>query len=144
MSAIAGFNVGKDVSLTITTASGPLTLSGLNSFTAKPMFTDIKSKRLDGMTYFAEIPDGWTGTFKLDRTDPSIDTFFAALEASYYAGTNTPAGTIQQVIAETDGTTTTWQYTGVVLKLDDAGDWKGDARVEQTFTFNATTKVKVS
>jgi hypothetical protein len=141
---VAGFNVGKDVSLTITTASGVLSLVGLTSFTSKPMFTDIKSKRLDGMTYFGEIPDGWTGSFKLDRTSPAIDTFFAALEASYYAGTNTAVGTIQEVINETDGTTTTWQYTGVVLKLDDAGDWKGDARVEQTFAFNATTKVAVT
>ena len=45
---------------------------------------------------------------------------------------------------EADGTTTTWSYTGVVLKLEDSGDWKGDARVEQTFAFNATTKTQVT
>jgi hypothetical protein len=141
---VNGFSVGKDVSLTVTTSSGPLTMTGLNSFTAKPLFTDLKSKRLDGMTYFGEIPDGWTGSFKLDRLGPAVDTFFATAEAAYYAGQNIPAGTIQEVILEADGTTTTWQYTGVVLKLDDAGDWKGDARVEQTITFNATTRTAVT
>jgi hypothetical protein len=141
---VNGFSVGKDVSFTVTTATGNLSVVGLTSFSAKPMFTDIKSKRLDGMTYFGEIPDGWNGTFKLDRTSPAVDTFFAALEAAYYAGTNTPAGTIQEVILEADGTTTTWQYTGVVLKLEDSGDWKGGARVEQTFAFNATTKTQVT
>jgi len=140
---INGFNVGKDVTLTVLNPNGNLAMAGLTSFTAKPMFTDIKSKRLDGKTYFGEIPDGWSGSFKLDRTDPSVDIFFANLEAGYYAGQNNPSGTIQEVISEADGTTTTWRYDGVVLKLDDAGDWKGDARVEQSITFNATTKVKV-
>src|SRR5580700_6297777 len=116
---VNGFSVGKDVSLSLTNPSGTFPTVGITSFTAKPMFTDIKSKRLDGQTYFGEIPDGWTGTFKLDRTSPDVDTFFAALEAAYYAGQNTPAGTIQEVILEADGTTTTWQYTGVVLKLED-------------------------
>ena len=141
---VSGFSVGKDVSLSLTNPSGTFPTVGVTSFTAKPMFTDLKSKRLDGQTYFGEIPDGWTGTFKLDRLNPSVDTFFATLEAAYYAGQNTPAGTIQEVILEADGTTTTWSYTGVVLKLEDSGDWKGDARVEQTVAFNATTKVKVS
>jgi hypothetical protein len=140
---VNGFSVGKDVSFTITNPVGSLTLNGLTSFTAKPMTTGLKSKRLDGMTYFGNIPDGWEGTFKLDRLDPSVDVFFANQEAGYYAGTNTPAGTIQEIISEADGTTTTWSYTGVVLKLDDSGDWKGDARVEQTFAFNATTKTQV-
>jgi hypothetical protein len=141
---VNGFSVGKDVSLSLTNPSGTFPTVGVTSFTAKPMFTDLKSKRLDGLTYFGEIPDGWTGTFKFDRLNPAIDNFFATLEAAYYAGQNNPSGTIQEVIAEADGSTTTWQYNGVVLKLDDAGDWKGDARVEQTITFNATTKIKVS
>jgi len=141
---VNGFSVGKDVSLSLTNPNGNLSVVGLISFTSKPMFTDLKSKRLDGMTYFGEIPDGWTGTFKFDRLSPAIDSFFASLEAGYYAGQNNPSGTIQEVISEADGTTTTWQYNGVVLKLDDAGDWKGDAKVEHTFTFNATTKIQVS
>jgi hypothetical protein len=141
---VNSFSVGKDVSVTLTNPAGNLTLSGLTQFDAKPMFTDIKSKRLDGKTYFGQIPDGWTGTFKLDRLDPNVDVFFANLEAGYYAGQNNPSGTIQEVILEADGSTTTWSYTGVVLKLDDAGSWAGDKRVEQAISFNATTKTQVS
>jgi hypothetical protein len=74
---VNGFSVGKDVSLSITNPNGNIPSLALTSFTAKPMFTDIKSKRLDGKTYFGEIPDGWNGSFKLDRTDPTVDTFFA-------------------------------------------------------------------
>src|SRR5579863_7397924 len=105
---VNGFSIGRDISLTIVTPTGNLATTGLTSFTAKPMFTDIKSKRLDGQTYFGEIPDGWSGTFRLDRLSPAVDTFFATLEANYYAGQNNPAGTIQEVIQEADGTTTTW------------------------------------
>lgn len=141
---VAGFSVGRDVSLTVLNPNGNLTMGGLTSFTAKPMTTGIKSKRLDGKTYFGNIPDGWEGSFKLDRTDPNVDIFFANQEAGYYAGQNNPTGTIQEVISEADGTTTTWRYDGVVLKLDDSGDWKGDVRVEQSISFNATAKVKVA
>lgn len=141
---VNGFSVGKDVSLTVLNPNGNLTMVGLTSFTNKPVFTSIKSKRLDGKTYFGNIPDGWSGSFKVDRLDPSVDIFFAAAEAGYFAGQNNPAGTIQEVISEADGTTTTWRYDGVVLKLDDAGTWEGDKRVEQTIMYDATTKVKVA
>jgi hypothetical protein len=142
---VNGFSVGKDVSLSITNPNGNLTTVGLTSFTSKPMFTDLKSKRIsDGKTYFGQIPDGWSGSFKFDRLDPSVDIFFANAEAGYYSGLNNPAGTIQQIVTEASGSPSTWRYDGVVLKLDDPGDWKADARVEQTISFNATTKVRVS
>lgn len=143
MSAVAGFNVGKDVSLSVQNPNGNLTMVGLTSFMAKPNTTKLKSKRINGQTYFGNIPDGWTGTFKIDRVDPSIDIFFANAEAGYYAGQSNPAGTIQEVIAELDGSTTTWQYTGVILTLDDPGNWEGDKKVEQTISFEATTRTQV-
>ncbi|MFZ0270995.1 MAG: hypothetical protein WAL34_04010 [Acidobacteriaceae bacterium] len=142
---VNNFSVGRDVSLTLTNPNGNLTLSGLTQFDAKPVYTAIKSKRIsDGKTHHAQIPDGWEGSFKLDRLDPSVDIFFANLEAGYYAGQNTPSGTIQEIIAEADGSTTTWSYDEVVLKLDDAGSWAADKKVDQAIGFNATTKTQVS
>ena len=144
MSAVAGFNVGKDISLSVQNPNGNLLLVGLTSFTSKPGTTKIKSKRITGLTYHGNIPDGWSGTFKVDRVDPSIDLFFANAEAGYYAGQSSPAGTIQEVISELDGSTTTWQYTGVVLTFDDAGNWEGDKKVDQTISFEATTRTQVT
>src|SRR5690242_2966779 len=120
---INNFSVGKDVSLTAITSYGPLTLIGLTDFTADPMTTDLKSKAIDGTPRFGFIPDGWKGSFKLDRLDASIDTYWAQVEADYYAGKNLQAGTINEIITEADGSITQWRYDGVVLRLEKAGEW---------------------
>jgi hypothetical protein len=141
---VNSFSVGKDVSLTIVTSSGTLVLNGLTNFSADPMTTDLKSKGIDGTSRFGFIHDGWKGSFVLDRLDPSVDNYWAQIEADYFAGKNNPSGTISEIITEADGTVTEWKYTGVMLRLDKAGDWGGDKKVDQTITFEAARKLKVA
>jgi hypothetical protein len=138
------FSVGRDVSLVLVTSYGTLTLNGLTEFTADPATTDIRSKKIDGTPIFGFIPDGWKGSFKADRIDPTIDNYWAQVEADYYAGKNLAGGTITEIIQESDGTTTEWRYDGVIIRLEKGGDWGGDKRVEQSITFEAAHKIKVS
>lgn len=138
------FSVGKDVSLTVITSLGPLSFIGLTDFTADPMTTDLKSKSIDGTPRFGFIPDGWKGSFKLDRLDPTVDNYWAQVEADYYAGKNIQAGTINEIITEADGSVTQWRYDGVVLRLEKAGEWGGDKKVEQSISFEAAHKLKVA
>jgi hypothetical protein len=141
---INNFSVGKDVSVTVVTSYGTLTLTGLTEFVADPMTTDIRSKLIDGTPLFGFIPDGYKGSFKLDRLNPNVDNYWAQVEADYFAGKNNLAGTIAEIIQEADGSTTEWRYDGVVLRLEKSGDWGGDKKVEQMVTFEAAHKVKVS
>jgi len=138
------FSVGKDVSLTIVTSYGTTVFSGLTNFTADPMTTDLKSKGIDGTPRFGFIPDGWKGSFTLDRLDPSVDNYWAQVEADYFAGKNIKAGSISEIITEADGSITEWKYTGVILRLERAGDWGGDKKVEQTISFEAAFKKRIS
>ena len=141
---VNSFSVGRDVSVTVVTSYGTLTLTGLTEFTADPMTTDIRSKLIDGTPLFGFIPDGYKGSFKLDRLNPNIDNYWAQVEADYFAGKNNLSGTITEIIQEADGSTTEWRYDGVVLRLEKSGDWGGDKKVEQMVTFEAAHKVKVS
>ena len=142
---VNGFSVGKDVSLTVVTSTGSISTLGLISFNSKQGNIKIKSKRIsDGKTHHGKIPDGWSGTFKFDRLDPSLDIYFANEEAGYYAGQNIPPATIQEINQEADGSISTWRYDEVVLYFDDAGNWEADKKVEQTVSFDATDKVRVS
>ncbi|WP_020472363.1 hypothetical protein [Zavarzinella formosa] len=138
------FSVGRDVSLVVVTSYGTLAFNGLTDFTADPMTTDIKSKGIDGTPRFGFIPDGWKGSFKLDRLDPKTDNWWAQVEADYYAGRNSQPGTINEIVTEADGSVTQWRYDGVVLRLEKAGDWGGDKKVEQSVTFEAAHKIKVA
>lgn len=139
-----GFSVGRDIATNIQTPTGSLVLSLITKFSAKPETTDKKVKGLDGVTRHLIFPDGWTGDFEVERQDSNVDDFFAAQEANYYAGQNLLPSTITETITEVSGATTQYQFSGVILKLVDAGDWEGDNTVKQKLTFFAETRIKVA
>lgn len=141
---VNGFTVGRDVSLDIIGPSGPLRFSLITGFMAKPDITDQKIKGLDGITRHVRFPDGWSGSFDIERENSLVDDYFAELEANYYAGLNEKSCTITETITEVSGAVTQYQFVGVLFKLDDAGDYKGDATVKQKLSFVSSRRLKVA
>ncbi len=137
------FSVGKDVTLQIVTQQGVLLSSLLTSFTSKQRTNDKTVKGLDGVMRPLFLPDGWEGTFEYERGSSDLDDFIAALEANYYAGEAITGATILETISETNGLTSQYRYEGVVFKLSDAGEWKGDSSVKMRLEFSASTRSKV-
>lgn len=142
---VNNYTIGKDVSLVIQTENGPLTLPGLTDFSADPVVVDIKSKPMTtGIPIHAYIPDGWRLSFKVDRTDPTIDSYWATFEAAYFAGGNQQSsGTILETIQEVDSVSV-WRYTNVVIKLDKSGDKGADKKVEMNLSGMASQRIRVS
>ena len=58
-------------------------------------------------------------------------------------GSAVPGGTLYQYVAETDGSTSTYQYDNAAFKLTQAGSWRGDASVKQRLEFFASTRRRV-
>ena len=141
---VNNFSVGRDLSIDIITKEGPLRLNLLTSFKAKQDITDGKVKGIDGITRHVRFPDGWSGSFMLERQDHSVDDYFSQLEANYYAGLNEQPATITETIAEPNGAVSQYRYMGVLLKLDDAGTWEGDKTVKQSLSFVASRRQKIS
>ena len=141
---VNSYSVGRDLTFTLVGPYGVVTLAGVTDYAAKPMFTDLKHKGLDGVVRHGQIPDGWELSIKLDRQDPTLDRLFARLEADYYAGVNISGGTVNEVITEKDGSVSQYRYEGVVLKLDGAGDYKGDSFVSLGLTGSASRRIQVS
>ena len=141
---INGQSLGKDISFTVVTATGTLAINGKTDYDIKPQYTELRHKDLDGTTTHAYVPDSWTISIKVERRDQTIDRYFAQLEASYYAGVNLVPGTILETIQEADGSVSQFQYTGVVLKYDDAGNWKSDAYIPISLTGMASRRIQVA
>ncbi|MFN3886139.1 MAG: hypothetical protein ACK4MG_04200 [Aquabacterium sp.] len=139
-----GFTVGRDVSLSVVTANGPLRLTLITGFSAKPNTAETRVKGLDGVTRYLRFPDGWSGSFDVERQDSTVDDYFAQLEANYYAGINEQPATITETITEPNGSVTQWRYTGVLLKLEDAGTFQGDQTVKQRLSWVAARKIKLA
>ena len=140
----SGLNIGSDARFDIHTATGNLTLPTLLKFSAKKLNKKETVKPLNGLPIHLNFQeDGWEGSFEISRADSTLDDYFAAYEAAYYAGTNQPTGTIQQTINEVNGSPSVYQYQGVVLLFDDAGEFEAEKNVIQKVSFMASTRVKL-
>lgn len=138
------FNIGKDFVIDLTTQLGVQSFIIATEFQSKQNTHSINSMAMDGIMRFAELPAGWEGTLKFDRASPAIDQFFATLEANYYGGIPITAASITETAVEVDGSITQWLYYGVAFKYDDAGSKSGDKKVEQTISFKASGRNRLT
>lgn len=136
-------NIGRDTSLTINTSNGPLRPQIITNFQSKQETSDIKSSPLNGAPLVNTIPQGWSGSFELDRADNVMDDYFARQEDGYYAGLTPDQVTITETIREVGGGTSQYQYTGCALKLDDTGSRQADQKQTQKIGFMASRRKKV-
>lgn len=138
-----GQSIGRDTTVTIIIPSGvPLSLGTVTSFTSKPDTSTQKIKGLNGNIINLRFPEGWSGSWSMERTDPLLDEYFAALEAAYYAGADETPAIIQQTIAEPDGSVSQYRYERALLNYDDAGEWGADKSVTQKLSFMAARRIQ--
>lgn len=141
---IQGYSVGRDYTLVLQTPTGPLNLSKITSFKSKQDVTDVRVKRLDGITDHVRFFDGWSGSFDIERQDATADNYFAQLEANFYAGINESPAQIYETIQEANGSVSQFRYDGVLMTFADAGNRAGDATIKQSINFVASRRIKVA
>jgi hypothetical protein len=122
---------------------GRVDLTYVTGFESRQVTQSIRLDRLDGVPMGAELPKGWEGSFEVERGTSAVDDFFSVAEFAFFNGGSLPAGTVYQYVAEVDGSVSTYQYSGVVFKLANAGTWRGDAPVKQKLEFFATQRARV-
>ena len=137
------FTVGSDCQVVVMGPFGRIDMAHVTGFESHQMTLALRVDRLDGVQLGAELPKGWTGSFMLDRGSSAVDDFIAQIEQAYLAGQTIGAGTLYQYVNEPDGSTSTYQFNGVVFKLTSAGVYKGDAAVTQRLDFYASGRMRV-
>ncbi len=137
------FSVGRDCQLVVIGPAGRVDLTHVTGFESRQITHSLRVDRLDGSQLAAELPRGWEGTFEVERGNSAVDDFIAAAETQFYVGDQAATGTLYQYVAESDGSTSTYQFDGVVFKLTSAGQWKGDASVKQKLEFFATRRKRI-
>lgn len=144
---VNGYTVGRDVSVNIVGSDGVQIIippDQVTHFDAKPMKREDWSRPLNVPPKPLYMPDGWRLTIEVDRKDASLDTYMSDLEQAYWAGENMLPGTIMETVTEDDGTTTQYRYDGVMLWVDDPGNYRADTRVTQRIVGAASKRIRVS
>jgi len=142
---VNGYTVGKDYSLEIILPGGqPLILRKITNFKKKQEVIEDKRRGINGVREIVRFFDGWSGSFALDRADGTLDDYFAALEAGFYAGLPEQPVSLTETIQENSGAISQYRLTNMLLTLDDAGDVAGDKVVTQSVTFTASRRLKIA
>lgn len=139
------FSIGHDISVDVVDGEtgAVITFDQLTNFTAKPITKMINSEPIGDKPLFAEAPNGWSGTFDMDRTSPAADLYFASKEAEYWAGGNPLTGTVNQIITEKDGSLTQFRFPGAALVMEDPGNWKSAEKVTQRVKWTARSRDRI-
>ncbi len=140
---INSFSIGRDCQLVVMGPQGRVDLTYVTGFESRQMTQSVRLDRLDGIPMGAELPKGWEGSFEVERGTSAVDDFIAVSEQRYLSQGSLPAGTVYQYVTEVDGSTSTYQFSGVVFKLVNAGTWKGDSTVKQKLEFFATQRQRI-
>lgn len=141
--SLTAFSVGRDTQVVLVGPNGRLDINHVTAFESRQLTTPVRVSRMDGTQLGAELPKGWEGSFEVERADSTLDDFVSSLEQSYYNGSGTGLGTLYQYVTETDGSTSTYQFDGVVFHLVNAGVWRGDSSVKQKLEFFASRKRRI-
>ena len=139
----APFSIGRNTRVVFRWNGSTVTLPDVVSFTSRQGTVPIRSTPLNKQPETFEVPNGWTGTVQCQRTNANLDNLVADIEAAFWSAGTITNGDLYQYITEPDGSTTTWHYTNVSIVLNAGGSWSNDTLVMQSFTFNASQKVKV-
>ena len=143
--SVNGFSIGHDLSVDIVdiVTGKQVVFPLITGFSAEPQTKQISSEPLNGPPLYAENPNGWRGTIDFDRTDNSIDIFFAGREAAYFKGVSLFNVTITETIQEKDGTTTQFRFPNCALKYSQAGQWKASDKVSLRLDWMGSTRIQV-
>ena|SRR5215469_10513617 len=104
---------------------------------------DIDSKPYNGQPKFANISDGYEGTFRCVRTGPAMQNLQIFLDAKLNSGAPMLPGYINETIFENNGTLSKYQYVSVDFALVDAGDVSREKNVTITIHWRAADKVRL-
>jgi hypothetical protein len=138
------FSIGRDVSLDVVDPLlGVIKFTIKTGFKSTPQYVDIQSKDLNGLPLHDVIPNGHNLEFDLDRKDGTAEDYFASREAIYFNGGEVPNVSVTETIRERDQSITQYRYTGVSLKLTNAGTWSGNEVTKQALAGFATRKIKI-
>lgn len=126
-------------------ASGALVdLGDVQNVDIKALKHNIKSQPYNRQPRYGYVPDGFQIDFTITRTGSALENFMVASAANFNAGGIQKPGYLQETINNPDGTISRYQYTEMVIFLDDHGTISRDKPVTLKLEGMASDKVQIA
>lgn len=139
------FTVGSDYYVQLVTQEGgvlDVPSDYISSFQKRRESSTETRRGIQGRTMSHQSPNGYSGSFNIDRHSPTIENFFIDLDQQYYEGRRQLPGSILETIREIDGSVSQYEYRGVKFNLEDLGTVEQGKRVTMTLTFTSTDRIR--
>ena len=140
----APYTIGRNCSLVLLWQGTRVDLRDVTGFNAAQEVKVQRADPLNSTPVEFNTPSGWRGSFDIDRANSAVDDLIASIEVAFWTAATIGQGTIYQYIIETDGSTSTYEFSGVSLTLANAGQFRQDDIVRQTINFFASLRTKLS
>lgn len=144
---LGSFTTGMDISAVLLAPNAiPIDLSGLTDLQWTPLYRELRSEPLDAPPLERSLPHGHRIRFAIDRNGSRNEALITAIEAGWWFFGGLDPGTSANgaaffYINESDGSSTTWGFSGVSLKMIDGGTFVADRAVRQVFEVFARRKL---
>lgn len=142
--AIADFNTGFDVqAVLVLGALGRIDLQKVIGVDAKPTMKEVVIHPLGEPPIGKYLPGHWEITIEIERANPAADDTMSTIESAFWSGVRVPVGTLYHYINEVDGSTSSYEFSGVSFMLQDAGKAEGDKPIRQVIKCFARTRRRI-
>ena len=142
--ALAPYTIGRNAQVVLLWQGTRIDLPNVTEFRSAAEYKRQRVDPLNSIPVEFSTPSGHRGTIMVDRKDATVEALFAAIEAAFWNAGQIGQGTLYAYITNTDGSISTFEYTGVSIELADAGSYQQEAVVRQSIAFFAAQKVQLS
>lgn len=142
---VNGLTLGNDCSLVIMDSQqGLLTFPNITMVNFAQIVQSVKSVGLNGIVRYADLPEGWSASMKLDAGSSALMNYFASQDQQYLASGTLGLITLQQTVQWGPSDITSYQYQGGAIQLSDAGQFAGNEKVSQGFSMKFSSILRTA
>lgn len=144
--SVNNMNVGVDYTLSYYDANqgAVVSLGDVQNVKITAMKGSIASHPYNNVPRFGYVPAGFKIDFTITRTGSTLENLMVAFAQNFNAGNVLKPGFLNQSVNNPDGTVSRYQYTNLVIFMDDHGDIAREKVVTQRVEAMASDKVQIA
>lgn len=144
--SVNNINVGTDYSLSYFDGNtgAIVDLGDVQNVKINALKHELKSMPFNNVPRYGYVPDGYRIDFTIVRNTPTLENLMVTFSQNFNLGNVQQPGYLNETTNNPDGSISRYQYTNLVIFLDDHGDISREKPVMLRLTAMASDKVIIA